>query len=69
MACAVLKPDMMEVTNDIMGRWYNLHGAELTDFNAKFFDTKFYSLDEHHKGQLECDETKKFVRDLIGGMI
>jgi len=67
--CAVLKPDMMEVTNDIMAHWYNLHGVELNDYNGKFFDSKWYSLDENHKGQIECDETKKFVRDLIGGMI
>ena len=28
-SCAVLKEGMMEVGNEIMGHWYNLHGAEL----------------------------------------
>jgi hypothetical protein len=68
-ACVVLKTDMKEITDHIMGHWYNLHGADLNDFNNKFFDIKWYSLDENHKGQVECDESKKFVRDLIGGMI
>ena len=37
-SCAVLKEDMKEITNDVMGHWYNLHGAEMTDYNNKFFD-------------------------------
>ena len=41
---------MKEITNDVMGHWYNLHGAELADFNNKFFDAKWYTLDENRKG-------------------
>ena len=36
---------------------------------ARFFDEKWVVLDNNNKGEIDYDESIKFIRDLIGGMI
>lgn len=52
-----------------MHHWFNLYGAELKDYMKNNFDKKWEVLDNNHKGQVDCTEAKKFIRDFISGII
>ena len=65
----LLKDDMKSVASTVMSHWYNIQGTELSNYMARFFDQKWAVLDNSNKGEIDYDESIKFVRDFIGGMI
>lgn len=65
----VVKDDMIGICNDVMGHWFNVKGEDNQKYLNRYFFEKWNSMDNSGKGEIAIDESVKFIRDYISGMV
>jgi len=65
----VVKDDMMGICNDVMAHWFNVKGTDNQNYMNRHFFDKWNNMDNSGKGEINIDESIKFIRDYISGMV
>jgi len=60
---------MMTICDDVMAHWFNVKAQDNQNYKNRFFFEKWKTMDNSGKGEVNVDESVKFIRDYISGMV